>query len=146
MREIKNDYSLVLLKPECNQCLDIQEQFLAIAWGSIIMSRILILDKNRAKMLWEKSVNRYAWAENYYEAMSGEVHIYVLDGRETGKKVKKEFRNRMSEVIVRLTERCGKGFSLDLIHASDPGDEHRELAILGTSSQSYMSIWQLKQR
>lgn len=146
MREVQNDYSLVLLKPECSQCDGIREQFVAIAGESVIMSRALTLDKNSARMLWEKSVNHYAWAECYYEAMSGQVHIYILDGRETGKRVKIEFRNKMRDLIAQLTEKCGKGFSLDLIHASDPGNEHRELAILGMGSQSCVSIWQLEQK
>lgn len=139
--EAGREYSVVLLKPECWRCegRDLKRQFESLAEEQIVASQEMNLDIDTAQELWA-NVQKYPWAQSYYKAMAGRVQVYILKGEESGLKVKREFREMNAELIKCLTEDCQDGFSPDLIHASDPGEQQREIEVLGLSTIAFMRI------
>lgn len=90
----------------------------------------VILSADEARSLWGESISQYSWADHYCETMAGPSTFYFLKGQDSGKKVKALVRQDMASHIDSLKQVLATEFSPDLIHASDPGQEEKEMALL----------------
>lgn len=133
---LQHQFSVLILKPEFTLLSDDQQQQIWESIREVVGPNILdqtqtILTKSQAEDLWD-NVRSYPWSESYYERMAGSVvTAIILEGQDKAKAVKSELRSRFRPQIYALTSQVNAGFEVDIFHGSDPGQERREVKILG---------------
>lgn len=128
----------MLLKPEIsyleeaerNQLTQLLESHFS-ACGEPLCVFSLSLDKETARKLWQRDIEHFPWAENYYEHMSSAPCIAIILGdRGSAHNLKRAIRNEMSQSISKINGILGCDFIPDIVHGSDPDDGIIELQIL----------------
>lgn len=129
--------SVLLLKPE-TQLLSVSEKTRVVQLletefaiiGRPISVFSLLIDKPTATNLWKKDIERYEWAENYYDYMTSAPCVaIVLSGNKSATLLKKKIRIEMAGTITRLREVLRADFDPDIVHGSDPDDGLSELKV-----------------
>jgi len=88
----------------------------------------ICIDKSFATNLWQDDVEKYPWADSYYDHMSsGDCVAIVLPGSNLAELLKLEVRSEMRGTIRRLQAELGVDFSPDIVHGSDPNNGRSEL-------------------
>lgn len=137
MSSANERYSVLMLKPETIRLPNCDKDTVIASLMSRIVNRIigvtdLTIPYDGAKNLWQADIGKYPWVEEYYKHMcSGLVYIYLVEGPEQGREVKKGIRSEHGALIHRLNEQYKTPFELDLIHGSDEGRVSNEIEHLG---------------
>lgn len=130
-----DEQSLLVLKPEVamltGQERSILEASLVRNVPCLCLKRTEVqLSADEAADFWS-NISHFPWFEKYCELMSSHpLQVVVVKGADTASKAKRVIRVDLQLAIERLTEEYGQGFTLDIVHGSEPQDIDRELSIL----------------
>ncbi len=126
--------SVVILKPE-HQSVDDRNLVselnnLILSQGAILASAQVTLTERQIRRLWSHVLG-FEWSDKFVTHMaSGMCVINVVSGWDSAAKTKQEFRTNEAPLIAKLTSDLRLGFSVDIVHGSDPGRGPEERTIL----------------
>lgn len=134
-QSFREGVSILLLKPEINYLGETERNQLTQLLESHFSARgeplcvfPLSLDKETARKLWQRDVERFPWAESYYEHMSSAPCIAIILGdKNSAYDLKKAIRVEMSRSVSKISGILECDFIPDIVHGSDPDDGFVEL-------------------
>lgn len=129
-------FSLLILKPEFmllpEQDRDRIWQNLGTVVGpNLLESHTVRMQRAQAVTIW-KNIAAYSWSNNYYDFMTDkDVSVLAIQGENKALQVKTELRSIFAPEINHLTAIVGGGYSADIFHGSDAGNQLLEAKTLG---------------
>lgn len=131
----KCEYSVLLLKPEYFTLRQFDQELIftdigAILGPNLLMVEALQISLDQAREIWE-NVKHQPWSENYYQAMTGQVLVFIVVGSDLASNIKHTLRDKYRPLIEKLTLKRNQDFLVDIFHGSDPESAPRELDVLG---------------